>query len=142
VRFDNVPIEDIPELTRDNYKPDDTTPLYDAICESIERLKKQKKTIFVIMTDGLENASHYHSQKDAFTLITKWQKKGWSFVYLGANQDAYVASESIGISQKTTSNFNQANTGVAMAAAANVSYRLTSDKNAGFTDEEIANMTK
>lgn len=94
---DGVPIKQVPELNRDTYIPGQMTPLYDAIARGIKALGQKRNVLFVILTDGMENASQEYSQRDVFKMIGKKTEAGWSFVYLGANQDAYAVGGGLGI---------------------------------------------
>ena len=118
------PIKDAAELTEETYKPDHLTPLYDAIARTIAAADKhtEKDTVlFVIMTDGLENASVEHTQKSVFSLIHEREHDGWQFAYLGANQDAYIESEKIGIARGNAINYAQGKTAETFSAVASVS---------------------
>ena len=98
----NVPVAGVPMLNRDTYKPGEMTPLYDAIARTIketESATKKKAVLFIIMTDGSENASKEYSRQQVFDLIQQKEKDGWTFAYLGANQDAWTVASSIGIAQ-------------------------------------------
>ena len=98
-------LEDV-KLNEDIYNPDYTTPLYDAIAKAILMHKKNSSTLFIILTDGLENASTEYTQKDVFEMIEEKKDAGWTFVYLGTNQDAYAEGHSIGISQGNIYDWN------------------------------------
>jgi len=90
-------------LDNTSYQPDALTPLYDAIGKTVAELEKEKidkdcRVIFVIITDGQENNSR-EFDKAKIVKIIKEKEKVWTFVYLGADQDAWLeASTSIGIS--------------------------------------------
>lgn len=97
------PIKDAVELTEENYNPQATTPLYDAIGKAISKideLKKNRNIIFVILTDGLENASREYTRETIFNMIK--ERDNWQFVYLGANQDAFVVGGSLGVPMAST----------------------------------------
>lgn len=103
---DSVKLKDIKLLTSDSYLPADTTPLYDAIGQTIKRLeaglqekKKKQSVLVVIQTDGEENASHEYTREMIFKLREQKEKEGWTFVFLGADIDAYAAGADLGISQ-------------------------------------------
>ena len=121
IRYEAVPVKDVKKLNRDTYVPGQMTPLYDATVTAIKAMGKKKKVLFVIMTDGLENASKEFSQKDAFDLIEKKKKAGWTFLFLGANQDAYIAGGALGIAVGNTASFNQKKTGETFIAVASAS---------------------
>jgi uncharacterized protein YegL len=92
------------------YKPRGLTALYDAIGLTIDKLKKNvkkdDKVVFMIMTDGHENASLDYDRATIFEKITKLQNKNWTFVYLGANVDSYDESRKIGIFAGNTVNYS------------------------------------
>ena len=103
-----VPIREVTELNENTFVPRASTPLFDAlgllIHRSGERLAaipepdRPGTVIFAILTDGLENASREFTRQRVFDLIREQQDVyKWNFIYLGANQDAFVESQRIGI---------------------------------------------
>lgn len=125
VVHDAVLVKDVPDLNEKTYVPEHLTPLYDAIGKTIrateEALKKKRgkpAVLCVIMTDGLENASKEYTREGIFNLIEEKTKEGWTFAYLGANQDAYAVGESIGVARGSSLNFAGTPDGVAVATSA------------------------
>ena len=107
----NINGKDVPSLTNDDYHRDGMTALYDAIGMSIEYQKniKTENVIVVILTDGLENASREYKRSTIKTLITKMEEKHkWTFVYLGANQDAFAVSQGLGIRHSAGYEYSEA----------------------------------
>ncbi len=101
--YKDEPIKNVKQLTTENYKPNFLTPLYDAIGQTIRATKETTgRVIFVILTDGEENASKEFTRKGVFTLIEEQKGKGWEFVFLGSNQDAWIEGNKIGIGQTMT----------------------------------------
>ncbi len=107
--YSNTPIKDVEHLTEKEYAPRGFTALYDAAVETIEeaatKVKGQKKTssLVVIMTDGEENSSQKHDDKCLKDLIKKLESDGgWTFTFMGANQDAWATAQSFGISRGNT----------------------------------------
>ncbi len=103
---DGIDIGEVEALTEKDYYVGSTTALMDAIGFTIQKISKRaknSKVIFVITTDGMENASHEFTRDKIRKLITS--KKDWEFIYLGANIDAYQEGMSIGISKKHISNY-------------------------------------
>lgn len=103
---DGIDIKEVKPLTEKDYYVGSTTALMDAIGFTIQKISKRaknSKVIFVITTDGMENASREFSRDKIKKLITS--KKDWEFIYLGANIDAYQEGMSIGISRKHISNY-------------------------------------
>ena len=109
VIHDRVKLEDVPKLTDREYVPSGCTALLDAVGDAVHHIANihkyareedvPERTLFVITTDGMENASRKYSHKDVKKLIERVQEeKGWEFVFLGANIDAAETAGSIGIS--------------------------------------------
>jgi len=114
VPYRGVPLEQVQPLTRDTYVPRGLTPLYDAIGQSISETEavKADRVLFVIVTDGMENASTKHTRASIFDRIQVKQRLGtWSFVFIGANQDAYESSAAIGIPMGNTLQWDPLKTG-------------------------------
>jgi len=119
---DNIPVKDVPLLTSRNYVPNDLTPLYDAIGASVKAVEKalEKESVdvlCVIMTDGQENCSREFTRSKIFEIIEDKQKEGWTFAYLGANQDSWGEGAKVGISGANTLDFAYDSTGVTRAFA-------------------------
>lgn len=110
-----IDVKHVAELNTKTYVPNNLTPLYDAIGKTINSLDGEDKALIVILTDGFENASKEHTQKSIFDLIEKKKKKGWTFVYLGANQDAWAMGGLIGITVGNTLSFDYANYATTMS---------------------------
>lgn len=118
---DGLAVKDVARLNRDTYVPAAMTPLYDAIAQTIratEQSAKGDSVLLVVMTDGEENASHEYNRDRLLKLIQKKEKAGWTFVYLGANQDAWAVGQSIGVPGGNTMTYAATPDGVPMAAAA------------------------
>lgn len=113
----NVPLKKIEELNEKTYTPDGMTALYDAVCQTIVEIEKtitkDQKSLVVIMTDGEENASQEYTQKELKKKIEELTKtKLWSFVFLGANQDAWANAQKFGISKMNVAAFNSTDAGI------------------------------
>lgn len=107
-------IDDVTPLTRDTYKPRGSTALLDAIGRLIKGWKGTSKPSVVILTDGQENASRNFTKAHIKDLIEQKTKEGWTFAYLGANQDAFAEAGSIGIAPGCTMNYDANRTPDAM----------------------------
>ena len=116
VVFDRAPLADIKPLTRRDYVPGGCTALFDAVGGAVKRIMTvhkyareedvPEKTVFVITTDGMENASRNYSQKDVKKLVERAKEEfGWEFVFLGANIDAAAAAEDIGVRAEYAVNY-------------------------------------
>jgi hypothetical protein len=130
--YENRSIQELPMLDETNYKPSTYTRLYDAIGHTINQVKsklnetveeeKPEKVLFVILTDGKENRSTDFNRTEVFEKITKREKKGWAFIYLGANQDAMVEGGKIGIQRFNTVTWTEDAKGVKTAFMAANNY--------------------
>lgn len=116
VVHDRVKIADIKPLTRDDYSPMGCTALLDAVGGAVKHIanihkyaRKEdvpSKTMFVITTDGMENASRQFSQKEVKKLIEKQKEgSGWEFLFIGANIDSVETAGSIGIDARRAVNY-------------------------------------
>ncbi|NYV27941.1 VWA domain-containing protein [Streptobacillus felis] len=113
VIHNRVDIKNVKAMEMEEYNPRGLTALLDAIGNSIKYIsKKQKeskvdKTLFVIMTDGEENASKKYSYNDIKKMISYYKEKySWDFMFLGANIDAIKEGEKISIEDGMAVNFN------------------------------------
>lgn len=107
VLHDRIPIENVSPMTEKDYKVRGCTALLDAVGGAIRHISnihkylpeeyKPEHTIFVITTDGLENASTKYTYKQVKHLITEKEEAGWDFLFLGANIDAAAEASKIGI---------------------------------------------
>ena len=107
----------------ETFVPRHNTPLYDAIGQTIDdtgrfldRLgepARPPKVVFVIVTDGLENASQLFSAVRVRQMIQhQTQVYKWEFVFIGANIDSYAIGQNIGIGRAQTMNFAANDQGV------------------------------
>ena len=108
VLHDRVPLDQIREMTGEDYRVGGCTALLDAVGGAIHHIGNVHKyarqedipahTLFVITTDGMENASHRYTADKVKSMINRQKEKyGWEFLYLGANMDAVEAASNIGI---------------------------------------------
>ena len=108
ILHDRVPLDKIRDMTEDDYYVRGCTALLDAIGGAIHHIGNvhkyareedvPEKTIFVITTDGLENASKRYSYRDVKKMIQRQEEKyGWEFLFLGANIDVAKESGRLGI---------------------------------------------
>ena len=108
VIHDRLPLDEVPELTDKEYYVRGCTALLDAVGGAIHHIgnihkyaRKEdvpEKTLFVITTDGMENASREYSYERVKKMIKRQQSKyGWEFLFLGANIDAAAEAGRFGI---------------------------------------------
>ena len=109
-----VPIREVPKMTKKDYYVRGCTALFDAIGKSIEFMdeKKAKKVLFMITTDGLENASWRFSKSQIKELIEG--HSNYEFVYIGADIDSYAEAKQIGIQDKNISNYKKDKKGTSL----------------------------
>ena len=108
----NIPIKEVNSLTEKDYYTRGCTALLDAIGRSISYMEdlKKEKVIFIITTDGYENASTDYKKDQIKELITK--HNNWEFVYIGADIDSYSEASSIGIKATNTANYKKSKKGI------------------------------
>ncbi len=86
VKADNVPLEEVTEITAADYRPRGMTPLNDAVAKTVRRHEKRvgegDRAIVVVLTDGYENCSRMTSSTLRKLIIAK-EREGWEFIYLG-----------------------------------------------------------
>jgi uncharacterized protein YegL len=116
-------IADLEPLTKDTYYVRGSTALVDAVARGIEKIKHvhrqlgidntPEKTMFVITTDGQENASKQYNTHQLKRLISEQQEKfGWEFLFLGANIDSFATAMSLGIQRNRAANFEANEEGI------------------------------
>lgn len=84
-----------------------------------------ENTIFIIITDGMENASHKYSADKVKKMIKDKKKQGWEFLFIGANIDAVTTAESFGIDKSRAVDYHADAIGTATvftAVTENISY--------------------
>lgn len=116
VLHDRVDVQKLEPMTDRDYTVRGCTALLDAIGDAIHHIglvhryareeDVPEHTIFVITTDGMENASHRYSSDDVKRLIGKQKEKyGWEFLFLGANIDAVETAGHFGIAPDRAANY-------------------------------------
>lgn len=129
VIHDRISLAKVPLMTEKEYYVRGCTALLDAVGGAINHIgnihkyaRKEdipNKTIFVITTDGMENASHRYTYKNVKSMIKNQQKKyGWEFIFLGANIDAVEEAGRFGIDASRAANFHCDAAGMALEYAA------------------------
>jgi len=103
--YTNKPIQEVEPLSRETFVPRGSTALLDAIGKTIKNVSSSAPTV-VILTDGQENSSRDYTKAHIKDLIEQKTKDGWTFVYLGANQDAFAEAGQIGIAPAATMNYD------------------------------------
>ncbi len=130
--YTDLNIKNVPVLTRAGYEPNAMTNLYDAIGLRIKALEERAAAksgsvskLMVIMTDGKDNQSREFTSDSIKKMIAAKEAEGWSFAFLGANQDAWQVGQQFGMSKGNTMTYDTNNVIGAMAtlSAATTTYR-------------------
>lgn len=102
--FDRQAVRSDKEIKWTDYMPNSCTPLYDAMGESLNKLKKHvgddDVVLVTIITDGYENASREYRGHDIKRLVAELKEKGWVFAYIGTNQDVDAVANDMGIGSR------------------------------------------
>lgn len=117
VLHDRVKLEQVRPLTGNDYQVGGCTALIDAIGCAIHHIGNVHKyarpedvpehTLFVITTDGMENASSRYTSDEVKRMIQKEQEHyGWEFLFLGANIDAVETAKHFGIREENAVNYH------------------------------------
>lgn len=117
VIHDRVVIADVPNLTDKEYFVRGCTALLDAVGGAIHHIgnvhkyaRKEdvpEKTLFIITTDGMENASHHYTYDKVHHMIERQKERyGWEFLFLGANIDAAAEAKRFGIDESMAANYH------------------------------------
>ena len=125
VLYDRVNVQQITPMTDKDYTPCGCTALVDAIGGAIHHIRNIHKyarpedvpehTLFVITTDGMENASRRYSSDQVKRMIEHEKKKyGWEFLFLGANIDAVETAQHFGIGADRAVSFMSDHIGTAL----------------------------
>jgi len=129
--YKNLESDKITNLKTEDYTPSGMTALNDAIGQGITYQKSQslENVIFVILTDGLENSSKEFSKTKVREMIQEMENiHKWKFIYLGANQDAFLCGKNIGISTSKTFRYNSEGLCEVMRCVSNSVSRAISGK--------------
>lgn len=123
VLHDRVLLENIKPMTEKDYQVQGCTALLDALGDTIKHIETIHKyareedvpgnTMFVITTDGMENASHMYGSDEVKEMIkSKMEEYGWEFIFVAANIDAVETAKSYGISSNRAVNYHADSQGV------------------------------
>lgn len=125
VIHDRLPLDEVPALTDKEYYVRGCTALLDAVGGAIHHIgnihkyaRKEdvpEKTLFVITTDGMENASREYTYERVRHMIERQEKKyGWEFLFLGANIDAAAEAKRFGIDASHAVDYHSDEVGTAL----------------------------
>ena len=121
VLYDRIPLQEVPKMTDRDYYVRGCTALIDAIGSAVHHISNihkyareediPEKTVFIITTDGMENASRQYSSREVKKMIEQKQESGWEFLFVGANIDAVETAGKIGIREERAVNYMADKTG-------------------------------
>jgi len=125
VIHDRVCLDQVPRMTEKEYFVRGCTALLDAVGGAIHHIgnvhkyarpeDRPEKTLFVITTDGMENASRNYDYAQVRKMIENQKEKyGWDFLFLGANIDAAAEAKRFGISEDYAANYHCDSSGTAL----------------------------
>lgn len=125
VIYDRVPLDKIEQMTDRQYYVRGCTALLDAVGGAIHHIgnvhkyaredDRPEKTVFVITTDGLENASRRYNYDKVRRMIERQKERyGWEFIFLGANIDAAREAARFGISASRAARYHSDSEGTAL----------------------------
>ncbi len=125
VLHDRIPLKEVPKMTENDYTVRGCTALIDAIGGAIRHIGNIHKyarpedvpehTMFVITTDGLENASHIYSSDEVKKMVERQKEKyGWEFLFIGANIDSVETAKGFGIGADRAVNYHADKQGTAV----------------------------
>lgn len=117
-------IADVPPLNKDNYSPNGSTALRDAVGLAIQEADKSLvresgsdySFLFVVFTDGEENSSRQFSQSQIQEMVQGKEAMGWKFVFFGTDISAWDTGSSLGIGAANSMNVSRGNTGMMFSA--------------------------
>lgn len=123
ILHDRINIKEIKPITDKQYRIGGCTALLDAIGKTIQKIANAQqntaedlradKVMFIITTDGLENASSEYSFRQIKQMVERQQEKfGWEFIFLGANIDAIATAARFGISADRATNYHSDEAGI------------------------------
>lgn len=126
--FDKVPVAEARKLTLDDYEPCCCTPLYDAMGFTLTTMRNHVKkvddavVVVTIITDGYENASKEYTGAAVKKLVEELKGEGWTFTYMGANQDSVEVAFNLSI--RNSRNFEATSSGTARVTGKDTSTRM------------------
>lgn len=118
-------LTEVPEMTEEEYYVRGCTALLDAVGGAIHHIgnvhkyardeDRPEKTVFVITTDGMENASKIYTYSKVQSMIKRQTEKyGWEFLFLGANIDAKAEAKRFGIDENRAVKYHSDKKGTAL----------------------------
>ena len=112
MRYKSAPLARVAKLDEANYRPSGNTALFDAVGNTVQTVDTSgfDKVITVIMTNGEENSSREWTMQAVRDLIRNKEAAGnWTFVFLGANLDAFTQGANLGVPMANAVRYDPAN---------------------------------
>jgi hypothetical protein len=144
--YENTHVKDVTPLTHATYAPRGGTNLMDAIGQTLSRINhllsnhKQEDrpgVLIVIMTDGAENSSREYSHEQIKSMIKHSEQADWSYLFLGANVDAFSMGNSFGMNANNTINYSTTHMSATMSVLSEAAVKVRSAKSVGLSTAEI-----
>lgn len=115
VIHDRCPVKGVRPLSGREYEPEGCTALLDALGKTLTQVRENQRqlvpafrperTIVVVITDGMENASREYTLGRVRKLIAQCKEAGWEFLFLGANMDAVAEAAKVGLDANDAANY-------------------------------------
>jgi len=123
ILYENMDIQNCLYFNKENYQPEGSTALYDCLCsvlnKEIDNLgnlsleERPEKTLCIILTDGEENSSKKYNREDVKRMITEMREDfKWEFIFLGADENASLTAQGMGISSGNSYAFSATSDGL------------------------------
>ena len=160
--YSKVHVKEAPRLTDQTYTPGSTTNLLDAIGFTIQDVdsllselheNERPAVVIVIQTDGYENSSRSFTNSTIKALVKDREENEWTFMFLGANIDAFATGAAFGMNAANTANYTMSNIGDTFQTMSSTVTRVKMARSMGmstgavyassmYTKEDRENMTK
>ena len=152
ILHDRIDIKAVGPITENEYYVRGQTALLDAVGKTINKIGgvqkntaedfRAEKVLFIITTDGMENASREFNYNKIKSMIERQKSKhGWEFIFLGANIDAVEVADRFGVAKSRAQNFHNDSEGIALNYAVlneTVSFLRAAPSGTSFDDNWIA----
>lgn len=145
--YENHPVTKVEPLTTRTYTPGGGTNLLDAVGETITRIntflgtlpqEQRPGVLIMIMTDGEENASRTYNHASIKHMVKTCEHEGdFTFMFLGANVDAFAMGNTFGMNASNTASYSTASMAATMNVMSESATRVRMAKAAGTTTQEL-----
>ena len=146
--YRGLPVEEAPKLDSENYRPGGSTALHDAMATAIDGTdayldghagsERPENVVVVVLTDGRENASET-PQEVVRERVEARQDDGWEFLFIGANQDAVLTAEGLGMGEDRALDMSHSGEGAQEAyrsTSRQISNARQTGQTGGYTEED------